>query len=243
MYHGVGGRDGVSVTGLRRQLEALQRRRRVVPLAEAVKTIGHEDASSVAAVTFDDGYRDFAELAVPVIREANASATLFVPSGWIGKVNAWDAGHAELREILTDRELRELEPSVVTVGAHGLKHRRLAGLSLANLRSETIVAKDVLEQACGRSVTLFAYPYGQADDFDQTAEQAVATAGFVAACSTRFGRGSRPQERFRLRRVGIEPGDTLAIVQQKFDGAYDWVAWKESLGVRARRWRRAPASR
>jgi peptidoglycan/xylan/chitin deacetylase (PgdA/CDA1 family) len=132
---------------------------------------------------------------------------------------------------------------VVTVGAHGLRHRRLAGLGPTDLHSETSVAKDVLEQACGRSVKLFAYPYGQADDFDQAAERAVAAAGFVAACSTHFGRGSRPQERFRLRRVGIEPEDTLEIVEQKFDGAYDWVAWKESLGSHARHWRRALAPR
>src|SRR5215472_491289 len=51
MYHGIGGGDGVSVAGLQSQLDALQRRRRVVPLAEAVGTIGHEEASSVAAIT------------------------------------------------------------------------------------------------------------------------------------------------------------------------------------------------
>jgi len=243
MYHGIGGGDGVSVAGLQSQLDALQRRRRVVPLAEAVGTIGHEEASGVAAITFDDGYRDFAELAVPVIRAARASATLFVPAGRIGQANDWDAGRAESREILTGRELRELESSLVTIGAHGLKHRRLARLSAVDLRAETFVAKDVLEQACGRPLTLFAYPYGQADDFDQIAERAVSAAGFVAACSTHFGRGSRPQERFRLRRVGIEPHDTLEVVERKLDGAYDWVAWKEALGVRARHWRRSLALR
>jgi len=70
----------------------------------------------------------------------------------------------------------------------------------------------------------------------------VAEAGFVAACSTRFGRGSQPAERFRLRRLGIEAGDSLEVVERKFDGAYDWVAWKEALGARARRWRRLAAS-
>jgi peptidoglycan/xylan/chitin deacetylase (PgdA/CDA1 family) len=242
MYHGVGGQDGVSVAGLERQLEALRRRRRVVPLTEALEAIGQAHAGAVAAITFDDGYRDFAEFAVPILRAARLFATLFVPAGWIGRVNGWDAGSAEQREILTSRELRGLDPAVISVGAHGLRHRRLTGLGPADLHTETTVAKDVLEQACGRPVTLFAYPYGQADDFDTTAERAVAAAGFVAACSTRFGRGSRPAERFRLRRLGIEPGDSLEVVEGKFDGAYDWIAWKEALGTRARRWRHLAAT-
>ena len=242
MYHGVGGEDGVPVTRLDQQLRALQYRRHVVRMTEAVEAVGQRCAGELAAVTFDDGYRDFAELAVPVVRAYGVHATLFVPAGWIGGVNGWDTGRAEQRAILTGRELRELDPSVVSVGAHGLTHRRLAGLSPAELHTETTVAKHVLEQACGRPVTLFAYPYGQADDFDTAAERAVAEAGFVAACSTRFGRGSQPAERFRLRRLGIEAGDSLEVVERKFDGAYDWVAWKEALGARARRWRRLAAS-
>ena len=243
MYHGIGGRDGVPVSGLEAQLEALRRRRRVVPLTEALEAIGREHAGSIASITFDDGYRDFSEFAVPVLRAARLSATLFVPAGWIGSKNGWDNSGAEPRGILSGPELRELDPAVVSMGVHGLTHRRLVGLSPTELRSETTVAKDVLEQAWGRPVTVFAYPHGQADDFDSEAERAVAAAGFVAACSTCFGRGSRPSERFRLRRIGIEHDDSIETVERKFDGAYDWVAWKEALGARARRLRHLPVTR
>jgi hypothetical protein len=37
--------------------------------------------------------------------------------------------------------------------------------------------------------------------------------------------------------VGIGPRDDLATVTRKLDGGYDWVAWKEALGVRWRRLR------
>lgn len=239
MYHGIGGMDGVPVALLEEQLHALAARRRVVPLSGAVHMLGRPEARNLAAITFDDGYRDFVELAVPVLSRHDMHATLFVPAGWQGKTNDWEAGRAAPRAIVSWRELRALDPAVADIGAHGLRHRALAGLAAADLFEETLVARDMLENACGREVTLFAYPYGQADDFDADAERAVEAAGFTAACSTRFGRGSSVEDRFRLRRVGIERGDSLAIFERKIDGGYDWVAWKEAAAARSRSWRRA----
>lgn len=230
MYHGIGGEDGVTVEALERQLVALTKRRRVVPLADAVESLGRWESGDLAAITFDDGYRDCVELALPLLRAKRLHATLFVPAGWLGKRNAWDTKRPQ-REILTARELRELDPDSITIGAHGLTHTRLSRMPVRQLHAETSVARKVLEDACGRAVTLYAYPYGQRDDFDVAAERAVQEAGFIAACSTRFGRGSRPVDRFRLRRVGVEPCDSLTRVEGKLDGAYDWMALKEVLGA------------
>ena len=235
MYHGLGGADGLDPGRFEEQLDALCERRRVVPLADAVAALGTHAAAELAAITFDDGYRDFAELAVPRLARRGLHATLFVPAGHVGGSNTWDAGNAAPRTILDASGLRALDSQTVEIGAHGLSHCRLAGLSRDALRAETHDARLRLEDACGRALRFFAYPYGQLDDFDRAAEAAVADAGFEAACSTHFGRGSRPPERFRLRRVGFEPKDTLAIVVRKLDGAYDWTAYKERLGARVRR--------
>jgi peptidoglycan/xylan/chitin deacetylase (PgdA/CDA1 family) len=246
MYHGIGGKDGVAVEAFEQQVATLARRRRVVPLRDAVESLGRPEAYELAAITFDDGYRDFADLALPVLRARGLHATLFVPAAWVGKSNGWDVGRPQ-REILTAPELRALADDTVSIGAHGLSHRRLAGLSADQLRAETHDARQILEDACGRPVTLYAYPHGQRDDVDAAAEHAVADAGFVAACSTCYGRGSGPAERFRLRRVGIEPGDSVARAEQKLDGAYDWMAPKEALGAFARgarrRWRESWTAR
>lgn len=237
MYHGIGGPDGVPVEAFEQQLAALSKRRRVVPLVEAVTSLGRPESADLAAITFDDGYRDCVELALPILRAERLHATLFVPAGWIGKSNAWDAERPR-RNILTARELRVLDADTLAIGAHGLSHARLSRLPTTKLKAETATARTILEDACERPVRLFAYPYGQRDDFDQAAEAAVADAGFIAACSTIFGRASAPDERFRLRRVGLEPGDSLTTVERKLDGAYDWIASKEALGAFSRRLRR-----
>jgi peptidoglycan/xylan/chitin deacetylase (PgdA/CDA1 family) len=233
MYHGLGGTDGVAVEAFERQLATLAQRRKVVPLAQAVGTLGQPESHGLAAITFDDGYRDFREFAVPVLQAMGLHATVFVPAGWVGRKSTWDAGYQ--RCVMSARELRELDPDIVTVGAHGVTHTRLAALPAERLRSEVHDARNLLEDVCGHPVLLYAYPYGQREDFDVTAERAVEEGGFIAACSTRYGRGSEPDERFRLRRVGIEPGDSLARVEQKLDGAYDWIAAKEVLGASGRR--------
>lgn len=238
MFHGLGGADGVDPGLFAAQLDLLCARRRVVSLAQAVAALGTPEASGLAAITFDDGYVDFAEHAVPALARRSLHATLFVPAGHLGGTNAWDAGRAAERKILGASDLRGLDPDVVEIGAHGMTHQLLAGLARETLRTETHEARARLEEVCARPVRFFAYPYGQLGDFDAAAEAAVAAAGFAAACSTHFGRGSRPAERFRLRRVGIESADKLAIAARKLDGAYDWTAPKERLGARLRRARR-----
>jgi peptidoglycan/xylan/chitin deacetylase (PgdA/CDA1 family) len=243
MYHGLGGDDGVALADFEAQLDLLLARRRIVSLHEALALLGSPAAGRVAAITFDDGYRDFAELALPALRARRLHATLFVPADHLGAWNAWDAGRAPRRELLAAAELRALDPASVEIGAHGASHRRLRGLPADALAHETRGARARLEQALGRAVRLFAYPYGQRDDFDAAAEAAVAGAGFEAACATQFGRGSLVGERYRLRRVGIAAGDSAETVARKLDGAYDWTAWKEDLGVLRRRlFARAPAS-
>lgn len=235
MYHGLGGEDGISAGAFGDQLDWLASAFQVVSLEEAIAALGSAAAANRVAITFDDGYRDFAEIAVPALRSRGLHATVFVPGAHIGGHNVWDEGFAAKRHIMDRAELRDLDSAVVEVGVHGMEHRRLAGLSENDLVRETADAKQEVEQALGRSTRYFAYPYGQLGDFDAAAERAVEAAGFEAACSTHFGRGSKIGERYRLRRVGIGPGDDLDLVARKLGGAYDWTAGKERVGWWLRR--------
>jgi peptidoglycan/xylan/chitin deacetylase (PgdA/CDA1 family) len=234
-YHGLGGSDGVSPSDFEAHLELLMERRTIRPLAEAVGCLGTPDADTLASITFDDGYRDYAEIAVPILERLDLSATLFVPAGMIGRSNEWDRGVLAERRILDVGELRDLDPRRTELGSHGYSHCRMRRLSPEELHREVDEARSILSDVCGRPVRLLAYPYGQADDFDDATVRAVEQAGFMAACSTRFGRGSNRAERFRLRRVSIEASDSRQIVANKFDGAYDWTAWKERVGLMLRR--------
>lgn len=237
LYHAIGGADGVSPADFGEQLDLISAYRRVVPLAESVAALGQAHAVELASITFDDGYLDFAQLAVPALQERSLTATVFVPSDRLGGENDWEPTSVARRKILSAAELRALDPETVEIGAHGATHCRLRELDADALRREIFESRLVLEEACARPIRFLAYPYGLGDDFDLDAERAAEAADFVAACSTRFGRSSRPAERFKLRRVGIEPRDGLETVERKLTGAYDWFAFKENLGLRVRRWK------
>lgn len=229
MYHGIGGPDGLAESDFEAQLDCLVGRREVVPLARLVEHLEDDAARSWAAITFDDAYTDFAELAVPALRRRGLHATVFVPAGLVGRSNEWDQPAMAARPILDAAELRALDPEVVEIGCHGFSHRRMRGLDAAVLAHETAGARESLEQLLSREVRHFAYPYGQRGDFDRSAERAVEAAGFRSACSTWYGRCSREFERYRLRRVGIERGDDADVFVRKLEGAYDWVAGKERV--------------
>jgi peptidoglycan/xylan/chitin deacetylase (PgdA/CDA1 family) len=87
-----------TATSFARQIAELVRGFEVVPMAvllEARDGGGVPDRS--LAITFDDGYRDFAELAWPVLRRHGLPVTLFVATGYVGGVRGgfwWDRVHA-----------------------------------------------------------------------------------------------------------------------------------------------------
>jgi peptidoglycan/xylan/chitin deacetylase (PgdA/CDA1 family) len=83
---------GAGTRGLQAQLAFLRRTANVVPLAGALATLGRGDPvpPRAVALTFDDGYRDQLELAVPMLERLELPATFFLVPGLLeGTVQAW----------------------------------------------------------------------------------------------------------------------------------------------------------
>ncbi|WP_300333337.1 polysaccharide deacetylase family protein [Accumulibacter sp.] len=63
----------------------------VLPLADAAARLAAGSLPPAAAcITFDDGYRNNAELALPILRRHGAVATFFVASGFLGQGRMWN---------------------------------------------------------------------------------------------------------------------------------------------------------
>src|SRR5262249_32959433 len=73
------------------------------------------------------------------------------------------------------------------VGGHTMTHPRLSSLSDAEQRDEVRRGRETLERIVGRPVKSFAYPYGQAADYDAQSVSIVRETGFTAAVSTVAG--------------------------------------------------------
>lgn len=181
---------------------------RGVSMSDALPYLRGERHGHVAAITFDDGYRDNLEYALPVLREHGFSATCYVVNACIGKYNLWDAGRLGVRKPMMDAaELRAWRAGGMEVGAHTRSHPHLTQCDDAQLRDEIAGGRAELEDILGDAVPQFCYPFGDAD-----ARVAAATreAGYLAAPTVRRGRARAGTDLFMLPRVAIDHGDSLA---------------------------------
>ena len=135
------------------------------------------------ALTFDDGFTNFASVAWPLLREHGLPATLFVPTQHVGKSNRWattPGGRMPDLPLLDWDDLARLAGEGVTLGAHTRSHADLRTLDSAALHDEIAGSFDDLERNTGTRPVAFAYPYGSFND----RAVAVARRTFAWACTT-----------------------------------------------------------
>ena len=164
-------------------------------------------------VTFDDGFADTCERAIPILQAHDVPATMFAVSGRLARDNEWmhERG-APRRAIMSPSQMRDLEAVGVTVGSHTATHPRLTELRPEQVAQELRESKQQLEDLLGRSVRYFAYPYGL---YNAEIRDAVQASGYRAACSTRAGFNRVGEDVFALRRIDVFGGDALWQFKQK----------------------------
>lgn len=160
-------------------------------------------------ITFDDGYADLAQHALPVLRRYGFGAAVFVVTGQLGGTNAWDEARGSgTHRLMSAEEIREWAAQGIEFGAHTRTHADLTTLSAPEIEQEVAGSRHDLEQVLGRRVTSFAYPYGFFTD------------GVVDCVREAFdlALGIRPRERginhlltdpHRLQRTMVQPDDTV----------------------------------
>ncbi|HEX9116126.1 MAG TPA: polysaccharide deacetylase family protein [Anaerolineae bacterium] len=217
MYHAVGAQGEppgtyiISPKRFEQQMAWLKRRRRPVIRLDvflADRWAGRLPPARSVILTFDDGYRDNKDQALPVLRRYGFPATVFIVTGYAGKADGWDQG-GELagRPLLSWPELREMEASGISFGAHTRTHPHLSALDGERLRDEIAGSRSDLEAQLTRVCPALAYPHG---DHDADVEAAVAQAGFLGACCSRADRNDPAAPTFALRRIEIRGSDSFA---------------------------------
>ncbi len=105
---------------------------------------------------------------------------------------------------LSVEEIREMQRHEITFGAHTKSHPILSRVSAAQAADEVRGSKEILERECGTISSVFAYPNGQREDWNDEIENIVKESGFSSALTTIEGVNTSETNVFRLRRMTMD---------------------------------------
>jgi peptidoglycan/xylan/chitin deacetylase (PgdA/CDA1 family) len=222
-YHRISDdRDELAVTpsSFRRQMDYLASESyRVVDVLEALDLLERgQPPSKTIGLSFDDGFLDVAEQALPVLAERGFRATVFVAPA---VVDGWASftWYESQPPLLGWDEIVDLDrEGTLGFEAHSLTHPNLLTLRDAAAREEIVGSKVALEARLGRPVQAFSYPSGL---FGIRERGLVAAAGYRVAVSCEPGPNTRGSDRLTLRRRQIDARDSLLDFRAKIGGGHD----------------------
>ena len=159
------------------------------------------------AITFDDGFADFYQHALPVLERHKFTATLHITTGFVGKTSRWMQREGETeRPMLSWNQIVEISNNGIECGAHTHSHSKLDMLPLPMARDEIVRSKELIEDHVGRKVSSFAYPFGYST---LAVRQLVQKAGFSSACTMNIAMSSDTTEHFALERLMVTPSTSI----------------------------------
>jgi peptidoglycan/xylan/chitin deacetylase (PgdA/CDA1 family) len=190
---------------------------------------GNRDRPAVA-ITFDDGYADNHEVAMPLLVKYGLTATFFLTAGFLQArqsvvhrfADGWQVPSSEIVP-MTCSQMQELLAAGMQVGAHGYSHRPLGVLDETSTMTELTGSKNFLEDALGISIVNMSYPYGRpgsavARETVRLAEEA----GYQRAALVLFRRVQPADSLLELPRFVVDE-DNVDVVREKILGRWDAI--------------------
>jgi peptidoglycan/xylan/chitin deacetylase (PgdA/CDA1 family) len=200
-----------------------QNRYSVISLSDLVNYMGQGKSSDRTVVlTFDDGFQDFYAHAFPVLSRYGFSATMFLPTAYIGD----GARQFKDRDCMTWAQVRELHRAGVLFGSHTVTHPQLRCVTREQQKYELQHSKSTIETKLGAPVDSFSYPFAfpeESRDFTQRLREDLEACGYKNGVCTVVGRAKLGEDTLFLKRLPVNSYDDLRLFKAKLDGGYDWL--------------------
>ncbi len=140
---------GVTPAAFRSHLDVVDEQKlEVISLGEMVAQMKGEAPASPRAIslTFDGGFRDAAENAVPILAERGLKAAFFIPTEFVGKEHSISGAKLPCMDW---PGIRGLVDAGMTVGSLGRYGARLYELGESKWREDARAARETLEDKLG----------------------------------------------------------------------------------------------
>lgn len=170
MYHSVSrvaqDYNAVSAQAFAEQMRWLANECQPITLAQARQALKNGVVPEKAVVvTFDDGYQELLEYALPALLKHALPAVFFLLIEALGGDDRWNPRAFVTRHHFTSDEVRQLAALPgMTIGAHGFTHQRVTRFEEYRIAAEMAGAKAGLEVLSGQPVDAYAYPFGGFSD-------------------------------------------------------------------------------
>lgn len=201
----------MSRSGFQRQIDWLQKNADLISLEEVQRRMreGSDHTRRAVSITFDDGYAENCDFALPLLVEAGIPVTYFVSLDLIksGQSFPHDEQEGVFLQPNTVDQLREWSQAGVEIGAHTASHANMARVrDIDELRNEIVTSTLELGELVGQPIRYFAFPFGQANNLNAKAALLGAKeAGIQGVCSA-FGAYNLPgSDPFHIRRIHGDP--------------------------------------
>jgi peptidoglycan/xylan/chitin deacetylase (PgdA/CDA1 family) len=159
------------------------------------------------ALTFDDGFAEAIELALPLLLETGSQATFFLVAGLLGGESDWLERERGISLPLVDAAgVRALTAHGFRVGSHSRTHPHLPRLMPDDIERELAESRLQLEDASGMPVRHLAYPHG---GHDTIVRRMALENGYETACGTEQGFVGPASDPYALPRIIVDGRDRL----------------------------------
>jgi len=175
--------------------------------------VNHDLPQNPLVISFDDGYQDTYEFALPIFKKYGVAATVFIPTGYIG-------GWFGRKPIMTVEQIKHLATDGMEIGAHTVSHPNLKRLTREDLRAELAISKTKLEDIIEAAVISLSYPFGL---YDSKVEELAQEVGFKIAVTTVHDFFVKPERLFECPRISVYPHDSCKDLQEKLAGDQHWL--------------------
>jgi len=181
----------------------------IISLAEAQSRLASRYSPRPAvAITFDDGYAENMEFAIPWLIENEIPVTYFVTTENVrtGRSFLHDEEAGQRLAINTVSEIRAAADSGVEIGVHSATHADFNTITTdSQLDAEIVDARMDLEMMIGRRIDYLAVPYGMPPQLRPAVMNKAKESGIRGICSAYGAYNMVGNDPFHLRRIHGDP--------------------------------------
>lgn len=181
---------------------------------------GHDPIPRRAILlSFDDGYRDFKEHALPILKEFNLPSIVFVHA------NRSEEKLDNNLSLLSWADIRDIKQYRVEIGNHSYSHLNLKTLSSEDLRTEIKKAEAVFQEEISEHPKFFAFPIG---GYNQEVVNCLRENNYEMAFTINPWLVKKENDRLMLPRIGIIKETGQIEFMARTTRANDWyqkIVW------------------